>query len=496
MLSEVWQLVNALDAVGQAVDKTHPRVKAPGKTTGPCLRVRIKDDGAVGAVEGLADDEWPGLWTVMEGNQNSFPVMRLTRPLLRLPRSHGAWKQLGFDEQGRRKKTAMPPESLALLEDLWRQIEKSESTNVWQTMSKKAKELEACSAGHDPQSREVLAEFGRRFVLAAQNPPEFVRQIGAVSLNAWRNGQIQGKVRDAVEALLVGMNPPQNDNVDAKTKVQLAFDLNNEHELPVRLYSTKVRQHLVGVLPQKAPSEQLSSSAADCSFCGQKLARQNRPFPKVRLPVLNKDFPLFSMFSEAACNTRYRLTDSMAVPVAESTASRLADALTYITHKDRRGYTWRAVASGKFERKNGRTLEKSDLLIVYLETKPDIAERVADIFGNDEQTIERQFDADTKTVCEALDAIAKSAPASRLRLLVIRKVSEGQAQIALAESLTVAEVIAAANRWSQAIANNLPEIVIPIPTSKKGEAVTRTRDPPFAHSLRCVTPGMRNIKNR
>ncbi|MGD0540254.1 MAG: hypothetical protein ABSB33_01925 [Tepidisphaeraceae bacterium] len=329
-----------------------------------------------------------------------------------------------------------------------------------------------------------------------QNAPELVRQIGTVSLEAWKNGQIQGKAQDAVEALLIGMKPPQKDNVGAETKVQLAFDLHNEHELPVRLYSSKVRQHLIGVLPQKATSEQSLSTAADCSLCGEKLLRHNGPFPKVRLPVLNKDFPLFSMFSEAACNTRYRLTDSMAVPVAESTASRLADALTYITHKDRRGYTWRAVASGKFERKNGRTLEKSDLLIVYLETKPDIAERVADIFGNDEQTIERQFDADTKTVCEALDAIAKSAPASRLRLLVIRKVSEGQAQIALAESLTVAEVIAAANRWSQAIANNLPEIVIPIPTSKKGEAVTRTRDPPFAHSLRCVTPGMRNIKNR
>lgn len=469
MLSEVWQLVKALEKAGIATEKTHPRVNEPGRTTGPCLRVRLKADGQVGAIEGVTDDDWPGLWTVMEGNMNSFPVMRLTQPLLRLPHNHDGWTQLGYDQKGTRaKKTKPGPEKAqAILKDVWDRTEHRGATEAWDRMREKAGELGSCAEGNTPAA-QVLRDFGKRFAASAKDPEQLLRQIGESCLTTAEKGRLRGSAWDAVEALLVGTKPPTQPDGDAETKVQLAFDLDND-DLPIRFYSSEVRGYLMEVLPVDADrSDPSQVPVVQCSLSGQEGASQDRPFTKVRLPVLNKAFPLFSMFSDAACNTRHGLTDSMAIPVTRSTDSRLANALKTITLPSRQGYTWRSVASGKFERRSGRTVEKSDLLIVYPEAKPDIAERVADIFGNDEQTIERQFDADTKTVCKALDGIARANPASRLQLFVIRKVSEGQAQIAIAESPTVLEVLEAARRWSEG-ATNVPEIVIPLPPAERAQ---------------------------
>jgi hypothetical protein len=81
MLNETYVLWQALDRARLTLPREHPRVKLPGSSTGPCLRVRLDEQGHVAAVETVTKDEWPGLWTVMEGNHNSFPVVRVKAPL-------------------------------------------------------------------------------------------------------------------------------------------------------------------------------------------------------------------------------------------------------------------------------------------------------------------------------------------------------------------------------------------------------------------------------
>lgn len=103
MLSETYLLWQALDRARLTIPPQHPRVKSPGSTTGQCLRVRLDAQGHVSAVEAVTKDEWPGLWTVMEGNHNSFPVIRVKGPWCDVPRSSGIWQRLGFNEQGKKK---------------------------------------------------------------------------------------------------------------------------------------------------------------------------------------------------------------------------------------------------------------------------------------------------------------------------------------------------------------------------------------------------------
>jgi hypothetical protein len=306
-----------------------------------------------------------------------------------------------------------------------------------------------------------MLSFSNAFQSAAEKPVDLLVKIGNAAIEAICSGTIQGASVDAVETLIVGKGPPDDDGKRPPMKVQLAFDLAEDQRFPYRLYNRATRQRLVEVLPREDGGE-----SEVCGYSALSGPRQVRPFPKVRLPILNKDFPIFSMFSDAACNTRYGMTDSAAVPISVMSADEMTDSLAAVLSSDRFDKSWRGVASGRFERRGGKPSEKLDLLVVYPESKPDLDANVVAIFGDDQETLERQFEADSSAVCEALDGIAQSDPASKLNILLFRKISEGQAQMAVVESPTVAEVIAAARRWSEAAAN-VPDTVIPLPPKEK-----------------------------
>ncbi|MGH9424861.1 MAG: hypothetical protein ACRD2L_00920, partial [Terriglobia bacterium] len=278
---------------------------------------------------------------------------------------------------------------------------------------------------------------------------------------------------DAVETLLVGKGPPDDRDKQPPMSVQLAFDLHDDSSFPLRLYRQKVREYVKRILPIEHEVSESKHPAHACALTGEQQSLQVSPFPKVRFPVLNKDFPLVSMFSDAACNKRYGLTDSFIVPVATQTALQMQDALTWIVGEERRGKTWRGVASGKFETAQNRKKESFDLLVVYVDGKPEIDASIADLFGTDEGVQQKQFEVDAQAVCKALDGIERDQPGSKLNLFLLRKASEGQAQVAIAETPPVKDILNAAQRWQQG-AVNVPEVILPLP-GKKGEKATLSK---------------------
>jgi hypothetical protein len=48
---------------------------------------------------------------------------------------------------------------------------------------------------------------------------------------------------------------------------------------------------------------------------------------------------------------------------------------------------------------------------------------MADFFGTDQDSLNKQFEVDSKTVCDALNAVVRELPSSVLRVFVIRQVS-------------------------------------------------------------------------
>ena len=473
MLNELYLLRQALDRACLRIPRQHPRVKTPGSSAGPCLRVRLDEQGHVAAIEAVTRDEWPGLWTVMEGKHNSFPVVRVSKPLCDISTEHEIWKKLGFDAEGKRKKKPSETTRISALTDILGnrcKICTQQELQFWRRLrDKKADELLRSVEGSDLD--ETLREFARRFRKAVSNLHPLFRKISECALTSVKSARLDDL--DTVETLLVGKGPPKDGSKPPTMRVQLAFDLDGSPDFPRQLYSQRTKEHVKRILPVEQRSSEDKHSA--CGYTGKEQSLQVSPFPEVKLPVLNKDFPLVSMFRDAECNRRYRLTGSFIVPVAKDVALQTQDALTWIVAEERKGKTWRGVANGKFETARGRKTERSDLLIVYVDGKPEIDANIADIFGSDE---EKQFEVDAKTVCDALEGVEREHPGSKLNILLLRKVSEGQAHVVVAESPSVEDILSAAKWWQQASAN-VPKVTLSLPGKKGQPAVPASPKPPF-----------------
>lgn len=183
-------------------------------------------------------------------------------------------------------------------------------------------------------------------------------------------------------------------------------------------------------------------------------------FPSPKLPVIGQVY-LHSMNENVPCQNRYGLAGPSSIPVGRATATNLAKALKFLTEEDRKGKTWMAIPSHK---------EGKDLLIVYLEDKPDSAIKTAMLFAEPEaeaSIVEGAYEAAASNVCQALEADQNIPPNSLLRLFVLTKVDPGRVQVAMSTAYTVANVIRGNSNW-QAGAKNGPRVVCKM-FGKKGE---------------------------
>jgi len=413
MLSESYMLLKTLKDNKINLPDYHPRVKSPGQSFAPTIKVSLDNKGIVKAVEELTEEEMFSLWTIREGNQNSFPIIRLPIPF-----------------------RVLKEKDKSLLKRL-RQI--------------KAKELRTL-----PNLPEKLNQFAESFSSACENIDVLLHSISNKITEASKNNRFN---KDLADKIIKGPRESQ---------IQLAFDLANKS-----IYYKEIRNSLEDALPFEIieKKRKFDNISSECAFsCKQDVLRA--PFPKVKFPILNREFPVFSMFKEAKCNYRYGLIDHEIIPLSRSESVNIAKALLWITDSTRFEKTWRGIARGEYEKRGRRKIYKRDLLLVYVDGKPDISVNVANIFGTDQDSIVKQFETDAKTVCDTLDGVAKITPKSKLNLFVLRDVSQGQVQVVISNSFSVSNFIESAKRWQQTIKNNLPEIDLILPPDQKsGKAI-------------------------
>jgi len=482
MLSEAWRLLQALERTGaEALERKHKRVQEPGRTN-RCLRVRLSREGAVAAVEDVDQSDWPN-WTVMDGNQNSFPVIRAQEPIFEAPAE--LWERLGYKKGLRRRELLPQADRVSLLCEVPESpiLSSKKRATLWHRLREKAGEILACP----PDSRLACVNaVATRFIAAPSSPEPFLRQVAEAALSALRSGTLTA---DDVERLLVGKGPPDANGKRPPATVQLALDLADPEGFPHAVYSRQTRTGVIEQLPPTPTKTQTKGTGKQGvdALTGAFAELEEETLPKVNLPVPSsrdghrvgrRSVPLASMFSDARCNYRYGLTDAAVFPVAKQTALNLKEALESVTADERWGQTWQFVASGRFDTSDGRKFEKQDLLIVFVEECPRIDAKTAryfagaDVFG-------KQFEADAEVVCARLRAVVKDPPKSRLSLFLIRQVSKGQAQVTLAEAPTVQQLLDGTERWVSAVKQNTPHVSLFLPKTERFEAARAEPLPPY-----------------
>jgi hypothetical protein len=432
MLNESFILLKALEKANINLPFEHPRIKDVAKSGGPCLRVRLDTCGRIEDVEEITDEEYNNLWIIVRTCDGSFPVVRINEPITVLKNS---------------------------------KAEEYKDVRPWGDARAKAEEIN--KAINDTNKDCIVNSFIERFLKATENPQDLLKEIDKKAIDKFQNNRISKKL---FEALQIGKQDKKNKTI---TKFQLAFDVDND-----TIYNNKIRNEVSHILPISSQGlKDQQGPIAKCAYTKSEGDIQNTPFPTIPLPIIGKKgFPLVSMFSAAPCNTRYGLTDSAIVPVKQLLTSQIFCALRYITSDPKKGKTWRGIARGEYKKQGKKKIEKKDLLIVYVDGKPDVPVNVANIFGTDEDSIVKQFETDAKTVCDTLDGIARTVPKSKLNLFVLRDVSPGQVQVVQSDSFSVNNFIESANRWQNAI-KNLPEIDLLLPAEQKDEKGIITKPP-------------------
>ena len=83
MLNELLSIERGLRQHGFRLAEKHPDVKEIGKSDAP-LRVRLAADVRIARIEATKEGQLE-LWTLRDGQHNSFPYLRMGRPLLSTP---------------------------------------------------------------------------------------------------------------------------------------------------------------------------------------------------------------------------------------------------------------------------------------------------------------------------------------------------------------------------------------------------------------------------
>jgi len=429
----------------------------------------------------------------MEGNMASFPVVRVSEPLVKLPHGHKLWQDLGFNEKGKRRRPPPDAQRIKSMEEALGVFgfgPLSKKTNdLWARLRDfKAQEL-LSTAKRGGTLLEVVEAVAESFRARAKSPVDHLKAIAVNAVDGLSREHLTAV--DAVEQFLLGKGPPKENGKSPDSTIQLAFDVENVDEFHAHLYSEKVKKKLIAHLPQdpcagerRSKRKKPGLSGLD-AFTGESGELEEKTFPKVELPVPSsrsskqgggkRNFPLSSMFSAAKCNKRYGMTDARVFPLARTRATTLKEALEYITADDREGRTWQHVASGRFETRQGRKVPKTDLLIVYVEERPALDAKTAGYFGQGLAVTEAKFEVDATAVCQALRGVEREHPQSRLSLTLIRAASKGQAQVVLYTTPSVKEMLSAAERWQSAVKENLPRVTLRLPPPEKGSRTIEGR---------------------
>jgi hypothetical protein len=454
MLAELQHLASTLTACGLQPPACHPWVKPLEK--GDYLVVSVGADGAITSVEFRASAETAGIAKIQKDNHNSFPAIKIRTPL---------WT-VAIDDPRRAALEAeeLPQERAALLRAICEGATPMESPDHWGKSASRVAEF-----SRELESRFVAATTNAPTLtallhaIAAWNGDGFIQQLSDAAILAYAGGDATAS--GMIESLLIGTVRERDSTIEAG-KITVVLDYARvDGELACRVVHPAMAEVYHRGLLATEPS---NGAKRACSLTGREDELELHKLPNPKLPELNATF-LMAMNKDAPCHLRYGMIGPSIFPIGKGTANEINDAILWITAPDREGKTWRRVPR---QDKAAGGLPRNDLLIAYVEERPDLPAALADFFaGVSEAGPEVDFEATAESVVRAIDADGAIAPEAVIHTLVLRRIDRGRVQVELGRQYRVEQIRRGLREWRSAAAN-APEFSLLVP-KEKGQAAAR-----------------------
>lgn len=479
MLTELYHIAKNLRKSDQEQSLVHVDFGDPGLSTNQNLLLTIGESGEILKLEALAPKEAECLWTLKKGNFKFFPAVRMPNPLLSIPTNAPDWNILKKLTAENLRNILAERQKYFLEINLHAESDQATRMQSW---------------NHDDhETLEKLHGFATRFLALAKHPADFSRKV-ATALDAALARQKDDKSLKAYQTLLCGSwADRKNKPPKLECKAQIIFDYLPKGQLTGILYSPRVKRLVLECLNKEKSPEKKKTKKSDpaevhpeCALTGSRVPLLSGPYAAWSAqPYIGKAFQPYSKNKDAPCNYRYGKADSEGFSIGMDTAKALVSAGCSLTTPAWRGKTWDSIRNGKFEERNGKKSESSDVLIAYPsfpwgELKPvSIFSRAAKEESSenaDEEEINLSTPAQTFTqtgesFCKALRAkVPKNDLKSAfIRLLVLRQISPGQVQLAYSSTPSCNRFATSVDHWLASEKNLPPRLKIPLP-SKKAES--------------------------
>ena len=466
MLNELHQISQALERVGIAPPKRHPRI-SPMRRTSELLIIRMSEESKPSDVEFVPGTVAAQLFRVEHGSAgSSFPGFNIPTPLLDLTQASTDLKPvlqrlcdlLKKKDSSTNQIHGTVIELAALSQP--RQFTPNQSRQFSRSVVDLVQELQGKFCKAEPE----LASFKRLLDIvgcAELDLDQFSQNLTDTLLSTVRTADrdtlslIQGvllgmldwkkRTADFGSANYWGEKAKKDKNANRPVYLDVA-NMDHKHK-PVAHSDTS--EAINAMLFQQDRENSMEATQADHgvvdAFGSRGPLRTKYPEPKI---AKLGNVRLFSVNTrETPALTRYGLKGSKQFPASAQIVQKMNDGLLYLGGEERKeGITWQPIPSAQ--------PKKQDLLIAYLEEAPDFQEELADFFGGEAKNFgDADFAARTQPVLEALDGKLQTNPSLKVRLLALCSLDKGRKQISLHRQFRVQDIVRAAWDWKNGAAN-------------------------------------------
>lgn len=458
MLNEGYILYKSLMNCGISPPQRHPDIKKIGKKNG--LVVGLNEEGKVTSIEFRDALQMTQLWTIRDGVKNSFPCMALSICLLNL----NAFSKNEI-------KTITDSHDINTLKKIWQEyglnfkLKKKNGKEIRQTMIADWK-----SVIEKLKERRLNVENIRKEAIAYKILLE--RMLKNDYEDADRN-----IANDITEHILLNLETGLLNFKDVKDFLVLDepgsfifFDVCDYEKYETRVASSHIVDYINTCLLQQVRQNVVDNKDNINSALTGKRAIIGNKFPNPNLNYLGIT-NLFGVDKNTPCLKRYGQISTKIFPVDKEEANAIQDSLVWITNEVRRGKTWYPVPSF-IEGKN-------DLLLVYLENKPDIHINKAHLLGglSKNDFSESDYESVSSVAIKALKAEKIYNANELLRIFAIHKADKGRTQVSMQRAYTISNLVKADENWREA-AMNYPNISFPFFRKEIEKSTTNSEDIP------------------
>ena len=452
MLNELIGLERGLSAAGIPIEARHPDIKDVGK--GELLRVRLDPAAAVAEIDLLGKDRSAPLWTLRDGQHNSFPFVQVKKPLLAIPDSRDPDWYFEHRDRWKRAKSAERRRILAVLAQSHPRDEALSKQwlpgGLQRRLHERLQQLDALRHGEAAAVPAVI----ERFLTAVEGPQTLV------------SGIVQALMEEVSEGSEAWLDIGHRTLVEA---CSLYFDVaRNEFSRDV------ADRKQIGPVSRALADAADDTKAGRCALTGGTVELLAGKFPQPTLPQLGQTY-LFSKNKDIPAAGRYGRFGTDAFPLGRDEASRMAAALTSVTAPELHGKTWQEVP--------GERRRQIDLLIAFVQGIPDasLADALAQDRGETEGTDDAvsgntpaAFKRRTERIFEAVRArVGEDFQKTPVQLCLLRKVDPANRKAIYHRLLTVRELKDSAEAWHQGELNTPDSVMLWTPGAPGEKAVLR-----------------------